>query len=337
MATSLSTLVERHMPSGANTRDGNLMEARKAATEALDNDHQQQRQQQEQLQQLQQLQQQEHWPSPRQMDGAAALLSAASDGVADKSMPGLPATFGYNSFMPGQSLDATGTSGAQAAAEAPTMAVALAVDPTNSIIASTKEQSYYDDLVTLADVELPSWPFEMHDDDLSEMLPEVETHDQPGMGQAMLHPMPQEADLASAPYNTVPMQLAPPDQHSNGMFSTSSMQPASSTANPKETGQKRNRWSDGNAGACLFVAERSIHCCGAKLGSPFHALKASSCDRSACMLCSRCVAGSRKKRAHTPKKTLSEAELREKRMVAQRAYRQRMGRASELRKVSDKA
>ena len=39
------------------------------------------------------------------------------------------------------------------------------------------------------------------------------------------------------------------------------------------------------------------------------------------------------KRARSPKETLTEEELREKRMVSQRDYRQRMGRASELRKV----
>lgn len=49
-----------------------------------------------------------------------------------------------------------------------------------------------------------------------------------------------------------------------------------------------------------------------------------------CLLC----AGGGKKTRGPQKKTLSEAELREKRMIAQRAYRQRMGRASELRKVS---
>ena len=45
----------------------------------------------------------------------------------------------------------------------------------------------------------------------------------------------------------------------------------------------------------------------------------------------RASGGTKRKRARQPKKTLSEQELREKRMVAQRAYRQRMGRASQIR------
>ena len=143
------------------------------------------------------------------------------------------------------------------------MAVALAVDPTNSIIASTKEQSYYDDLVTLADVELPSWPFEMHDADLSDMLPQVETHHQSVMDQTMFHAVPQNAGLAGAAYNAAPMHLAPPDQYSNGMLGTALMQHHSTTENPEERGQKRNRSgtqagnSTANAGVSLFCAEEA--------------------------------------------------------------------------------
>lgn len=289
VATSLSTLVERHMPSGANTRDGNLMEARKAsmaaaacssaassepaqaisyfatavASPAIDR------------------YQQRHTASPRQLDGAEALLSAASD-ITIGTMPdasALPASVqlqGYDGAMPARFSGAIATHGQDvAAAEEPTMAVAIAVDPSNSIIASTKELSYYDDLVALADVELPTWPFDLHDSDLTDMLPEIETHDQPHLDQITFHPLvPQGVELLSA--TATQLQLGNsavlPDAHSAGMQAAAPIGPASraeAMIKPKEPGHKRKTSSThtgagaANAGVYLRLLLRSSHCRGA--------------------------------------------------------------------------
>ena len=183
----------------------------------------------------------------------------------------------------------------------------MAVDPTNSVIKSTKEQSYYDDLVTLADVELPNWPFELQDADL---LPEVdEDEDQEPLDQASLDvgtPAVAAARAAAAGVGQMQaVQAAAQAMHGGALWTnTDDGSSASSASAPTEMPAPAQERATRTAGDDPSPTSEGAD------------------------------SGGKRKRARVPKKTLSEEELREKRMIAQRAYRQRMGRATELRKVS---
>lgn len=167
VATSLSTLVERHIPSNAKTRDGDLEERRKASLEA----EKQPNGGDDFAADATSIQVQNHQKLHHGAEAAPHHVDFKTEArVAAPELPPSITKDGLQSAATGAMTVAQQTS----VSEEPTMALAVAVDPSNSVITCTKEQSYYDDLVTLADVELPSWPFEVHDADLEDMLPQVE-------------------------------------------------------------------------------------------------------------------------------------------------------------------
>ena len=190
------------------------------------------------------------------------------------------------------------TAGAAAAAAAagapPPMAVGMPVDPSQSIIASTKEQSYYDDLVTLADIDIPAWPFELQDTDL---LPQMDEADD-------------AVDMSAPPGLAGAAQAAEAQ-------SLGAVPPPGAPMEPQWVPDMGEL-----AGSPPFPQPGAADM--GMLGEPDAQLPREPAPK-------RASGGTKRKRARQPKKTLSEQELREKRMVAQRAYRQRMGRASQIR------
>ena len=159
--------------------------------------------------------------------------------------------------------------GQATAAEEPTMAVALAVDPSSSIIAATKEQSYYDDLITLADVELPNFPFDLQDNDLTAMLPAAERGNHPVLEGAELHPVTQNpgfpTDAQFQMGMPLPVQLAQPGSHGGGMRMAAPMEPVrpAEVPKPKKRGQKRETSSTQAGANCGATASARLSCADA--------------------------------------------------------------------------
>ena len=106
----------------------------------------------------------------------------------------------------------------------------------------------------MADVELPDFPFDLQDNDLTFMLPQAERGDHTVLENAELHPVTQNPGFPSAAQSQLdmplPVELAQPGSHDGGMPMTAPMDPVRAAAMPKpeRRGQKRQT-SSTQAGA----------------------------------------------------------------------------------------